>query len=76
MRNDRLHAWVLSPRTLSVGHPYLASHAVIEMATPHLSAEARARINARIKTIVVPEFGGIDHLLDDPAQLLMTESDR
>jgi len=37
-----------------------------EMATPHLSAEARART----WTIVVPEFGGIDHLPDDPAQLV------
>ena len=35
-RNDRLHGWILSPRTLSVGYPYLASHAVIELATPHL----------------------------------------
>ena len=43
MRNDRLHAWVLSPRTLSVGHPYLASHAVIEMATPHLVELNQAR---------------------------------
>ena len=37
-----------------------------EMAMPHLSAEARADI----KTIVVPEFGGTDHLPDDPALLL------
>lgn len=36
-----------------------------EMASPHLSPEARARITA----IVVPEFGGIDHLTDDPALL-------
>jgi hypothetical protein len=36
-----------------------------EMASPHLSFEARART----WTIVVPEFGGIDHLPDDPAQL-------
>jgi len=43
VRNDRLHAWVLSPRTLSVGHPYLASHAVIEMATPHLVELNQAR---------------------------------
>jgi hypothetical protein len=38
----------------------------VEMAAPHLSAEARARI----KTIVIPEFFGIDHLPDDPQQLL------
>jgi hypothetical protein len=38
----------------------------VEMATPYLSAAARARIN----TIVVPEFGGIDFLPDDPQQLL------
>ena len=36
VRNDRLQGWTLSPRTLSVGYPYLASHAVIELATPHL----------------------------------------
>jgi hypothetical protein len=38
----------------------------VEMATPHLSASARARIAC----IVVPEFGGIDHLPDDPAELV------
>lgn len=37
-----------------------------EMATPHLSPAARARIAC----IVVPEFGGIDHLPDDPAELI------
>jgi hypothetical protein len=37
-----------------------------EMATPHLSTEARARIT----TIVVPELGGLDHLPDDPARLI------
>jgi hypothetical protein len=37
-----------------------------EMATPHLSAQARAHIAC----IVVPEFGGIDHLPDDPAELV------
>jgi len=36
VRNDRLHGWTLSSRTLSIGYPYLASHAVIELATPHL----------------------------------------
>jgi len=36
VRNERLHGWTLSPRTLSVGYPYLAGHAVIELATPHL----------------------------------------
>jgi DNA-binding IclR family transcriptional regulator len=36
VRNDRLHGWVLAPRTLSVGYPYLAHHGVIEVATPHL----------------------------------------
>lgn len=38
----------------------------VEMASPHLSPEARARITA----IVVPEFGGIDHLPDDPTLLV------
>jgi hypothetical protein len=37
-----------------------------EMATPYLRAAARAHI----KVIVVPEFGGIDFLPDDPTQLL------
>ncbi len=37
-----------------------------EMASPHLSDAARARIAC----IVVPEFGGIDHLPDDPAELV------
>ena len=36
VRSDRLHGWTLSPRTLNIGYPYLASHAVIELATPHL----------------------------------------
>ena len=36
-----------------------------EMATPHLDATARARTTA----IVVPEFGGIDHLPDDATAL-------
>ena len=36
VRNDHLHGWVLSPRTLTIGYPYLASHAVIELATVHL----------------------------------------
>jgi hypothetical protein len=37
-----------------------------EMATPYLSAEARSQITC----IVVPEFGGIDHLADAPAELV------
>jgi len=36
VRSERLHGWILSPRTLSIGYPYLAGHAVIELATPHL----------------------------------------
>jgi DNA-binding IclR family transcriptional regulator len=36
VRSGRLHGWILSPRTLSIGYPYLAGHAVIELATPHL----------------------------------------
>ena len=35
-RDARLHGWVLTPRTLAVGYPYLAGHPVIEQATPHL----------------------------------------
>lgn len=42
-----------------------------EMATPHLSPEARTHF----KATVVPEFGGIDRLPDDPAQLLSWVSD-
>jgi len=38
----------------------------VEMATPHMSASACARTAC----IVVPEFGGIDHLPDDPADLV------
>ena len=38
----------------------------VEMASPHLSATARVHIAC----IVVPEFGGIDHLPDDPAELM------
>jgi hypothetical protein len=37
----------------------------VEMATPHLSAEARSRITC----IVVPEFGGIGHLPAGLAEL-------
>jgi hypothetical protein len=37
-----------------------------EMATPHISAMGRKRTAC----IVVPEFGGIDHLPDDPAELV------
>jgi hypothetical protein len=37
----------------------------VEMATPYLSTHARAHIAC----IVVPEFGGIDHLPDNPANL-------
>lgn len=36
VRNERLSGWVLAPRTLSIGYPYLAGHAIIELATPHL----------------------------------------
>ena len=35
-RDARLHGWVLTPRTLDVGYPYLEGHPVIEQATPHL----------------------------------------
>ena len=35
-RDARLHGWMLTPRTLDVGYPYLAGHPVIEQATPHL----------------------------------------
>lgn len=35
-RDSRQHGWVLTPRTLDVGYPYLAGHPVIEQATPHL----------------------------------------
>ncbi len=37
-----------------------------EMTYPHIKPE----IKARIKSIVVPEFGGIDHLPDDLSRLL------
>jgi hypothetical protein len=37
-----------------------------EMATPHMSAAGRAHTAC----IVVPEFGGIDHLPDDPNELV------
>jgi hypothetical protein len=37
-----------------------------EMTYPHLKREARARV----KSIVVKEFGGLHHLPDDPALLL------
>jgi hypothetical protein len=39
-----------------------------EMATPRLGAEARSRITC----IIVLEFGGIDHLPDDPAELAIS----
>jgi hypothetical protein len=32
--------------------------------------QIRPDLRARIKSIVVPEFGGIDHLPDDPQALL------
>jgi DNA-binding IclR family transcriptional regulator len=35
-RDERLRRWVLTPRTLSLGYPYLAGHPVIEQATTHL----------------------------------------
>ncbi len=37
-----------------------------EMTYPHIKPE----IKARIKSIIVPEFGGIDHLPDDISRLL------
>ncbi|MEM3186086.1 MAG: hypothetical protein QXQ39_05320 [Conexivisphaerales archaeon] len=38
----------------------------IEMTSPKLPTELRAKV----KQIVVPEFGGIDHLPDDPSELI------
>jgi DNA-binding IclR family transcriptional regulator len=35
-RDARLRRWVLTPRTLSLSHAYLAGHALIEHATRHL----------------------------------------
>jgi IclR family transcriptional regulator, pca regulon regulatory protein len=35
-RDARLKRWVLTPRTLSLSHAYLAGHALIEHATRHL----------------------------------------
>jgi IclR family transcriptional regulator, pca regulon regulatory protein len=35
-RDEQLRRWVLTPRTLSLGFPYLAGHPVIEQATMHL----------------------------------------
>ncbi len=40
-----------------------------EMTHPHLSPAAKARV----QSMVVREFGGIDHLPDDPSQLLTVE---
>jgi len=37
-----------------------------EMTYPHISAPLRSRI----RSVVVPEFAGIDHLPDDPVQLV------
>jgi IclR family pca regulon transcriptional regulator len=36
-RDERLRRWILTPRTLSLGYPYLAGHPVIEQATTHLA---------------------------------------
>jgi IclR family transcriptional regulator, pca regulon regulatory protein len=36
-RDEQLRRWVLTPRTLSLGYPYLAGHPVIEQATTHLA---------------------------------------
>jgi hypothetical protein len=41
----------------------------VEMITPHLPPDLRARI----VSIVVPEFGGIDHLPDDITTLMVHE---
>jgi IclR family transcriptional regulator, pca regulon regulatory protein len=35
-RDLRVRRWVLTPRALTMGHAYLAGHALIEQATPHL----------------------------------------
>ncbi|HET7756929.1 MAG TPA: IclR family transcriptional regulator [Steroidobacteraceae bacterium] len=35
-RDPRVRRWVLTPRTLSLSHGYLAGHALIEQATRHL----------------------------------------
>ncbi len=35
-RDARLKRWVLTPRTLSLSHAYLAGHALLEQATRHL----------------------------------------
>jgi IclR family transcriptional regulator, pca regulon regulatory protein len=36
-RVDRLRGWALTPKTLDIGYPYLAGHAVLEQATMHLA---------------------------------------
>ena len=36
-RVARLHGWALTPKTLDIGYPYLAGHAVLEQATTHLA---------------------------------------
>src|SRR5579875_2861883 len=38
----------------------------VQMTYPKL----RAELKSKVKSIVVPEFGGIDHLPDDPSELL------
>jgi IclR family transcriptional regulator, pca regulon regulatory protein len=35
-RDAQVRRWVLTPRTLSLGHAYLAGHALLEQATRHL----------------------------------------
>jgi hypothetical protein len=37
-------------------------------------ASIRSDLRGRVKSVVVPEFGGIDHLPDDPAQLVVGTS--
>jgi IclR family pca regulon transcriptional regulator len=36
-RVARLHGWALTAKTLAIGYPYLAGHAVLEQATIHLA---------------------------------------
>lgn len=43
-----------------------------EMTYPHLPS----LLQERIRSVVVPEFGGIDHLPEDPAQLAYGPRDR
>jgi IclR family transcriptional regulator, pca regulon regulatory protein len=36
-RVGRVHGWALSPKTLAIGYPYLAGHAILKQATIHLA---------------------------------------